>query len=56
MSARPGRIRAVYDVRLERPRTAETRSLPEFVRLSQDLWHSLKPEWQEDAKAMPGVG
>jgi NitT/TauT family transport system ATP-binding protein len=48
MSARPGRVRAVYDVRLARPRTAATRRLPEFVDLAQDLWESLKPEWQED--------
>jgi NitT/TauT family transport system ATP-binding protein len=47
MSARPGRVRAVYDVPLARPRTAETRRLPEFVQLTQDLWESLKPEWQE---------
>ena len=51
MSARPGRVRAVYDVVLARPRTAATRSMPEFVRLTQDLWQSLKPEWQEDEHA-----
>ena len=56
MSARPGRIREVYDVHLERPRTAATRSLPEFIRLTQDLWQSLKPEWQDDEQAAPGVG
>jgi len=56
MSARPGRIRAIYDVRLERPRTAATRSLPEFVRLTQDLWQSLKPEWQSDEQVGAGVG
>jgi NitT/TauT family transport system ATP-binding protein len=50
MSARPGRIRAVHDVVLPRPRTAETRRLPAFVGLVQDLWQSLKPEWQEDKK------
>lgn len=48
MSARPGRVRAVYDVGLARPRTAATRRLPEFVDLAQDLWESLKPEWQEE--------
>lgn len=46
MSARPGRIRAEYTVPLARPRTPGTRRLPEFVRLTQDLWESLKPEWQ----------
>jgi NitT/TauT family transport system ATP-binding protein len=53
MSARPGRVRTLYDVRLARPRTAATRSLPEFVSLAQDLWQSLKPEWQEDAQSTP---
>ena len=56
MSARPGRIRAVYDVHLTRPRTATTRSLPEFVDLAQDLWQSLKPEWQADEQVAAGVG
>lgn len=48
MSARPGRIRATYDVQLSRPRTAATRRLPEFVGLTQDLWESLKPQWRDD--------
>jgi NitT/TauT family transport system ATP-binding protein len=56
MSARPGRIRAIHDVRIGRPRTAASRSLPEFVRLTQDLWQALKPEWQEDEQAGAGVG
>ena len=53
MSARPGRIRAVYDVRLERPRTAATRRAAEFVQLTNDLWQSLKPEWQQDQESAP---
>jgi len=48
MSARPGRIRAEYTVPIDRPRTPETRSLPAFVTLTQDLWHTLKPEWRDD--------
>jgi NitT/TauT family transport system ATP-binding protein len=48
MSARPGRIRAEYAVPIGRPRTSETRSLPAFITLTQDLWHTLKPEWQDD--------
>jgi NitT/TauT family transport system ATP-binding protein len=56
MSSRPGRVRAVYDVRLARPRTAATRSLPEFVSLAQDLWQSLKPEWQDERVTTQGVG
>ncbi len=46
MSARPGRIRDVYCVDLEKPRTAETRKLDTFVRLSEEIWESLRPEWQ----------
>lgn len=46
MSARPGRIQRIYDVPLQKPRLPETRRLPEFVQLSEDLWESLKPEWQ----------
>ena len=46
MSARPGRIKHIYDVPLKKPRTPETRRLNEFVELVEDLWDSLKPEWQ----------
>ncbi len=48
MSARPGRIRAEYPVAIGRPRTPEVRSLPGFIDLTQELWHTLKPEWQDD--------
>jgi NitT/TauT family transport system ATP-binding protein len=47
MSARPGRIRTVFPVPLERPRTLAMRRDAGFVSLVQDLWDSLKPEWQE---------
>ena len=49
MSAHPGRVRAVYDVNLPRPRTSATRALPAFVGLAQELWESLKPQWQNEA-------
>ncbi len=48
MSARPGRIRAEYTVPIERPRTPDVRSRPEFIELTQELWNTLKPEWQND--------
>ena len=51
ISARPGRIRAEYQVAIGRPRTAEVRSFPEFIHLTQELWHTLKPEWQDDRGA-----
>lgn len=46
MSARPGRIRDVYSVPLDKPRTAATRRLDVFTRLSEEIWESLRPEWQ----------
>ncbi len=48
MSAHPGRIRRIYQVDLPRPRTAQTRAQPEFIALTQELWESLKPEWQAE--------
>jgi NitT/TauT family transport system ATP-binding protein len=47
MSARPGRINSVHCVKLPRPRNAGTRALPEFIKLTQTLWDSLKPTWDE---------
>jgi len=48
MSSRPGRIRSIHNVALPRPRTAETRSLPNFISLTQELWDSLKPQWHDE--------
>jgi NitT/TauT family transport system ATP-binding protein len=48
MSARPGRIKQVYDVGLKKPRTPETRRHQEFVDLVGDLWDALKPEWNDE--------
>ena len=42
MSARPGRVRRVVDVPFARPRTAELRKDPEFVRLEEELWTELR--------------
>jgi len=50
MSARPGRVRAEYQVPFPRPRTPATRREPEFVALVQDLWEALKPDWQEGVR------
>jgi len=47
MSARPGRIRSSFPVALDRPRTPAVRRDPTFVSLVEDLWESLKPEWQD---------
>lgn len=47
MSPRPGRVRQEVDVPLPRPRTAEMRSDPWFVQTVNELWETLKPEWQK---------
>lgn len=47
MSARPGRIRLITTVPLARPRTPESRQDPCFVSLVEELWASLKSEWQD---------
>lgn len=47
MSPRPGRVREELIVPLPRPRTAEMRSDPWFVSAVNNLWETLKPEWQK---------
>ncbi|MFC0283562.1 ABC transporter ATP-binding protein [Camelimonas abortus] len=47
MSPRPGRVREELVVPLPRPRTAAMRSDPWFVSAVNDLWETLKPEWQK---------
>jgi NitT/TauT family transport system ATP-binding protein len=42
MSPRPGRIEAIVDVDLPRPRDAETRDAPAFVRLVAEVRHHLR--------------
>jgi NitT/TauT family transport system ATP-binding protein len=45
MSSRPGRIRAVVDIGLDRPRDVHNiTSAPQFRSLRQELWHLLEPE------------
>ena len=53
MSAHPGRVRGIYNVTMPKPRTSGTRALPEFVAMTQDLWESLKPQWQESGAQSP---
>jgi NitT/TauT family transport system ATP-binding protein len=47
LGAHPGRIDSEHRVELPRPRHAGTRAQPEFVALTQRLWDSLKPTWQD---------
>lgn len=59
MTANPGRIKAVYDIDLPRPRGAaqEIRFHPRFVELQQQIWDSLRDEvqraYQRTASATP---
>jgi NitT/TauT family transport system ATP-binding protein len=48
MTGRPGRIRAVFDVPLERPRDVyNIVDLPEFKALRRELWHLLEEDLEE---------
>lgn len=46
MTRRPGTVKAILDVPLPRPRPAELRNSPEFIRLRQQAWEILKEEVQ----------
>ncbi|CAM3196523.1 ABC transporter ATP-binding protein [Janthinobacterium lividum] len=48
LSARPGRIKEIFDVRLPRPRDAlSVRELPEYSALFARIWHSLGEEFNK---------
>ncbi|MDR7416208.1 MAG: ABC transporter ATP-binding protein [Armatimonadota bacterium] len=44
MTARPGRVKAVVPVRLERPRTLEQKGSAQFAELYNEIWHLLREE------------
>jgi len=44
MTTQPGRVKAVIDVDLPRPRDGTTRALPEFQALSQRIWNLIRDE------------
>jgi len=46
MSARPGRVKEILDVPFGRPRSIEVEGDPEFVRMKQAIWDSLRDEVQ----------
>jgi NitT/TauT family transport system ATP-binding protein len=48
MSARPGRVQSTIEVRLPRPRKPDMRHDPWLVATVRELWHSLKPQWQNN--------
>ena len=41
MTPRPGRVAAVHDVAIARPRTVQSRALPEFGRLTLEIYNEL---------------
>lgn len=54
MSARPGRIKKIYDVPFGRPRTPEIRSLAQFAEFREQLWQELKTEVDRQARGEAG--
>lgn len=51
MTAHPGRLKAVFEVPLARPRSIETTATPEFAALSGALWEALKDEVRKAMEA-----
>jgi NitT/TauT family transport system ATP-binding protein len=44
MASHPGRLKAVIDVPLPRPRSDATRAMPEFQALTQHIWGLIRDE------------
>jgi ABC-type nitrate/sulfonate/bicarbonate transport system ATPase subunit len=44
MSARPGRLKAVFDIPFHRPRTLALKREPEFVEIEDRIWHLIEEE------------
>ncbi|WP_433503122.1 ABC transporter ATP-binding protein [Pseudonocardia halophobica] len=55
MSARPGRVRRVFDVPFARPRSAEIRYLPEFAALRREIWAELRAVMSEGRAGQGGA-
>jgi NitT/TauT family transport system ATP-binding protein len=60
MSARPGRVKAVYTVNLPRPRELKARTTRAFYQLAQQLWEELIVEVNkslgQEARKISGDG
>lgn len=50
MSARPGRIKEIVDIRIPYPRTQETKMTPEFLDLKNYIWSQVYQEYLEVRK------
>lgn len=50
MSASPGRIREIIDVRLPYPRNQETKLTPEFNAMKNEIWNKVYKEYLQHAK------
>jgi len=44
MSARPGRIKAIFDIDIPRPRTLHVKREPHFLKLMDDVWTLIEEE------------
>jgi NitT/TauT family transport system ATP-binding protein len=44
MSARPGRIKAIFDIDIPRPRTLHIKREPHFLKLLDDVWTLIEEE------------
>jgi NitT/TauT family transport system ATP-binding protein len=44
MSARPGRLKAVFDIPFGRPRTLSLKRDPKFVDIEDRIWHLIEEE------------
>ena len=47
LGTHPGRVREVYRVHLPKPRGSETRSHPDYISMSRELWDAMKAEWDD---------
>lgn len=50
MSARPGRIKSILNVDIDYPRTQETKLLPRFNELKNEIWSQVYMEYMESKK------
>ncbi len=53
MTARPGRIKAVLEMRLPRPRGADVQRSPEFVERSEEIWKLVREEAERAQERNP---